>query len=88
MALRASKSAVRTAKSFSLDPDIVEYVAQTRATRSASERVNELLRRAIAQEQADRLAREAAAFFSKERAGDREEAREFQKAAMKTQVRD
>ena len=55
--------------------------------RSASERVNELLKRAILEEQYDRLEAEAAAFFTEDRSS-RDETRAFQKAALRTLYRD
>jgi hypothetical protein len=42
---------MRLAKSFTIEADIKEYVDETKDDRSASERVNELLRRAMIQEQ-------------------------------------
>lgn len=51
-------------KSFTIEPDLDEYVKATRGSRSASERVNELLRLAMVQEKYDRLAEEAEAFYS------------------------
>lgn len=85
---------VRLAKSFTIEADINEYVDQTKGERSASERVNELLRRAMMQEQYARLAAEAAEFFGggqAERAGSkavRAEAKAFQKASLRTFGRD
>jgi len=78
---------MRTAKSFTIDEDVDEYVSATKSNGSASERVNELLRRAILQEQAEHLEREAAAFFAKPRNAGRKEARAYQKAAMRTLAR-
>jgi hypothetical protein len=74
---------MRLAKSFTIEPEINEYVDETKGNRSASERVNELLRRAMLQEQYDRLEAEAAAFFSDGKA-DRDEARSFQKASLRS----
>jgi len=79
---------MRSAKSFTIEEDVNEYVASTKGERSASERVNELLRRAILQEQEEQLAREAAAFFSHPRNASRREARAFQRASRKTLARD
>ena len=78
---------MRLAKSFTIELDINEYVAETKGKRSASERVNELLRRAMIQEQYDRLEAEAAEFFSAAKA-DRAEAKAFQKASLRTFGRD
>jgi hypothetical protein len=79
---------MRAAKSFTIEEEVNEYVASTKGERSASERVNELLRRAILQEQGERFAREAAAFFSDTRNAGRKEARAFQKASRKSLARD
>jgi hypothetical protein len=51
------------------------------------ERVNELLRRAMVEEQCERLEAEAGAFFARETRG-RSEAKAFQKAASRTFDRD
>jgi hypothetical protein len=79
---------MRIAKSFTIDPEISEYVADTRGGLSASERVNDLLRRAMQQEKYDRLEEEAKAFFSLAGAKDRQETRAFQKAAIRSLERD
>ena len=78
---------MRTSKSFTIDPEIDEYVSSTKGNGSASERVNELLKRAILLEQNEKLESEAAAFY----AGSpepRAEAKAFQKAALRTLNRD
>ena len=78
---------MRLAKSFTLDTSVVSYVRSTRGSRSSSERVNELLKKAILQEQYERLEQEATAFFSapsKERA----EVKAFQKGSMRSLIRD
>ena len=78
---------MRLAKSFMVDAEITEYVDTTKGDRSASERVNELLKRAILAEQNDRLEAEAAAFFA-DTATDHKEAGPFQDAALRTFGRD
>jgi hypothetical protein len=78
---------VRLAKSFTIEPDINNYVDETKGDRSASERVNELLRLAMLQERNDRLAAEAAEFFSGGN-GDRAETEAFRKASLRTFGRD
>jgi len=65
----------RLAKSYTIEPEVNSYVLATKGDASASERVNELLKRAIAQERYERLEQEAAAFFAAEadhRTGKRE----------------
>ncbi len=66
----------RTSKSFTVDRLILDYIQRTRSRRSRSERLNQLLRRAILEEQYEALEREAAAFFASVRS-DRKEARAF-----------
>ena len=78
---------MRLAKSFSIEADINEYVDETKGGRSASERVNELLRRAMVQEQYDRLEAEAAEFFGDTKV-DRAETKAFQKASLRAFGRD
>ncbi|HXN50865.1 MAG TPA: hypothetical protein VN943_02935 [Candidatus Acidoferrum sp.] len=78
---------MRISKSFTIEPDISSYVDETKGERSASDRVNELLRRAMLQEQYDRLEAEAAEFFAdaeEHRAGTKA----FEKASIRTFGRD
>ncbi len=82
------KNRTRAAKSFTIDRDTVRYLNATSRNQSASQRVNELLRRAIVAEQYDALEREAAAFFADVSDEEREEARAFQSAALKTLSRE
>jgi hypothetical protein len=56
--------ATRFSKSFTVDRSILEYLHRTRFSRSRSERVNELLRRAILAEQYEILESEAAEFIA------------------------
>jgi hypothetical protein len=80
-------STLKIAKSFTIEPAVNEYVTATKGSQSASERVNELLKRAIIEEQNERLETEAAAFFAeanKHRAGTLA----FQEAALSTFDRD
>ena len=78
---------MRMAKSFTIEPDINTYVDETKGERSASERVNELLRRAMLLEQNERLAAEAAEFFA-DADLERTETRALQKASLRTFGRD
>jgi predicted CopG family antitoxin len=78
---------MRISKSFTIEAEISNYLEETKGERSASDRVNELLRRAMIQEQYERLEAEAAAFFADAKA-DRAETREFQKASLRTFGRD
>jgi hypothetical protein len=78
----------RSARSFTVDDAILEYLQRTRAGRSRSERVNELLRRGIELEQSEALAREAAQFFAA--GGRREQAgrKAFAQASRRSITRD
>ena len=78
---------MKLAKNFTIGPDLIKYVEETKGDASASERVNELLRRAMTQEQYDKLGAEDAEFFAVAKAG-RAEAKSFQKAALRTFSRD
>jgi predicted CopG family antitoxin len=79
---------MRLAKTFTIEPDINEYLDETKGDRSASERVNELLRRAIIEEQYERLEAEAAAFFADDSKADRAETKAMRKASLRTFSRD
>jgi len=78
---------MRISRSFTIEPDISSYVDETKGERSASDRVNELLRLAMLQEQYDRLAAEAAEFFADAQT-NRAAAKAFQKASLRTFGRD
>jgi hypothetical protein len=78
---------MRIPKSFTLDPEVSNYVDETKGEQSASDRVNDLLRRAMIQEQYERLEAEAAKFFASANS-DRAETRGFQKASLRTFGRD
>ncbi len=79
---------MRLAKTFTIEPEINEYVDETKGDHSASERVNELLRRAILEEQYERLDAEAAAFFADDSNADRAETKAMRKASLRTLSRD
>ncbi|MGH9470772.1 MAG: hypothetical protein ACRD1N_10595 [Terriglobia bacterium] len=78
----------RTARSFTIAPEVDEYISSTKGDRSASERVNEMLRRAMQQERYEKLELEARAFFSTVGDVERKEARAFQDAAIRAITRD
>lgn len=84
----AMSKAKRLSTSFTIDGSILDYVQRTRSGSSRSERVNELLRRAILHEQHEALEREAAGFFAN--VGDRErtESKAFQAASRRAITRD
>jgi hypothetical protein len=80
-------STARVPKSFTIDKDVDGYVSATKGEHSKSERVNELLRRAIAQERREKLAQEAAVFYAAE-AEHRTGTLAFQDAALSVWERD
>lgn len=82
------RKANKIIKSFALEPEVHAYIVHTRAGHSASERANELLKRAIAGEEQERLATEAQAFFREMGAADSEESRAFQAATLRALARD
>lgn len=80
-------AAARKNRSFSLDRDVLEEVERTKGDTSASERVNQLLKRALELERKASLENEAAQFFEIA-PDDREERRAFQRATVKTWTRE
>jgi hypothetical protein len=62
--IRDVRKATKFSKSFTIDRSILDYLQRTRSSRSRSERVNELLWRAILEEQYEALEREAAEFLA------------------------
>jgi len=77
----------RIAKSFTLDREVSEYVTHTKGEQSASERVNQLLKRAMLQERYDRLEAEARTFFASA-TDERKGSRAFQAASIRSITRD
>jgi len=63
--------ATRASRSSTIDRSILDYVQRTRVRGSRSERVNELLRRAIQLEEREALEREAAEFYATAGKGER-----------------
>ncbi len=78
----------RTAKSFTLDREVSDYVTRTKGDQSASERVNQLLKRAMLQERYDRLEAEAGTFFASVKDSERKETRALQAASIRSITRD
>jgi hypothetical protein len=87
MAVLTKSSNSKLPKTYTIEPDVNHYVEATKGSLSASKRVNELLKRAIVQEQYEQLEKEAAEFFAAE-ADDRSETMSFQRAARRTLERD
>ena len=81
------RKATRFSKSFTIDRSILDYLQRTRSSRSRSERVNELLRRAILEEQYEALEREAAEFFAAAGKTERAESRAFAAASHRSIAR-
>lgn len=76
----------RQIRSFSLEPEVIQQVEETKGSESASERVNQLLRSALEAEKYARLEEEARRFYAS--VNDREEARAFRSAALKSWTRE
>ena len=72
---------MRQAKGFTISNDILAEIATTKGSGSTSERVNELLKRALELERRERLELEAAEFFAKDKADSRRERRAYQNAS-------
>jgi len=72
---------MRQAKSFTISDEILTEIASTKGTGSTSERVNELLRRALELERRERLELEAAEFFSNGSSDPVREREAYQKAS-------
>jgi len=79
---------MRKATSLTLEAGVLDYVQRTRRGRSRSQRVNELLQRAIESERREALAQEARGFFSRLSRADRAETRAFRTAAARALARD
>jgi hypothetical protein len=82
------RKATRFSKSFTIDGSILDYLQRTRSSLSRSERVNELLRRAILEEQYEALEREAAEFFAAAGKQERVESQAFAAASQRAITRE
>ncbi len=78
----------RTSQSFTVDRSILDYLQRTRSHHSRSERVNELLHRAILQEQYEALEKEAAEFYASAGKKERAATRAFARASQRTLARE
>ena len=81
-------SPTRMAKSFTLDREVNDYVTRTKGEHSASERVNQLLKRAMLQERYDQLEAEAEVFFASTKDSERKAIRALQAASIRSITRD
>jgi hypothetical protein len=79
---------MRIPKTFTVDESVLKLVERTKGDRSASQRVNELLKLALKLERRDELEREAALFYASTEQKDRQEERAFAKASLRTLTRD
>ena len=77
---------MRIPKTLTVEESLLAEVERTKGDGSTSERVNELLARALEHERQDELEREAALFYSG--MGNRREERSFQKASLRSITRD
>jgi Arc/MetJ family transcription regulator len=77
---------MRIPKTLTLEESLLADVERTKGERSTSERVNELLKRALDLEREHELEREAARFYSD--MSDRQEERSFLKASLRSITRD
>ncbi|HTW30265.1 MAG TPA: hypothetical protein VMD76_01210 [Candidatus Sulfotelmatobacter sp.] len=79
---------MKEARTFTISSDIMKEISSTKGTRSTSERVNELLKRALDWEHREALEQQAAEFFAGEGAKAAEERAAFQKASKRALSRD
>jgi Arc/MetJ-type ribon-helix-helix transcriptional regulator len=79
-------SRMRIPKTLTVDEYILTEVERTKRRGSASERVNELLKRTLDLEQQERLQREAAVFYSEVK--DRQEVIAFQNTSRRALAKD
>ena len=80
---------MRIPKTLTVDELVLAEVERTKGENSTSERVNELLKRALDLERQDKLQREAALFYSEvSQVKDRQEEHAFQKASMRSIAKD
>jgi len=78
---------MRKPKSLTLEPEVIAYIEDTRGQSSASDRANQLLQRAIREEELERFEREAAAFY-RAVGEDRSETRAVQSLTLRGVTRD
>jgi predicted CopG family antitoxin len=79
---------MRQARSFTISEDILTEIASTKGNGSTSDRVNELLKRALELERRERLEREAAEFFASDDVESARERAAYQRAAKQVLSRD
>lgn len=79
---------MKTARSVTLDSEVIAAIEKTRSGRSVSERVNELVKRGLRAEKYDKLAQEAARFFSRPDQDERAERKAFSRATKRALAKD
>lgn len=79
-------ASAKTAKTVSLDVELLQQIERTKGRASTSERVNQLLRSGLEAEQQRLLYQEAAEFFSDN--DDRPERRAYQTATLRSLSRE
>jgi hypothetical protein len=83
---------MRKATSLTISEDVIAEIVNTKQGRSLSDRVNELLRRALLLEHRERLEQEAAEFFAGEKARNNKDAaaerRAYRNVAKRSLARD
>lgn len=79
---------MRKRVTYTIDEEFVRHIEKTRGERSASERVNDLLRRGMRQELEEELARQARNFFRKADPDERSERRAYLELTKQSWARD
>ncbi len=79
---------MRINTSFSIDRDLLLEVKRSCGGRSTSQRVNDLLRRALELERLESLEGEAKEFFSSQTPAERDETLAFQAASLRSLTRE
>lgn len=79
---------MRRRVTYTIEEELVEKIDQTKNGRSASERVNELLKRGLEQELEEELARQAKQFFAVPNPDERAEREAFFNLTKQSWARD
>jgi len=79
---------MRIPKTVTMDESVLAAVERTKGERSTSDRVNELLKLGLEQEQREALEQEAARFYAVANQSDRTEERAFQQASVRRMRRE
>ncbi len=79
---------MKSARSVTLDEDVLEAVERTRNGSSVSKRINQLIKRGLQAERQQDLAREAADFFQAPAPEERRERRAYVQATRRALAKD